>query len=145
MKQLKALHEQLLSTGNIERDALDSWAEQGKLIPSGQLVSTFDQSVKLFDKRYLSVFSIEAFVGDADQLFIDLMQFLMAADYDFDQWGEPSFDVEPVDQHAADIEFAVWFNESVYVVKDGNGNYNQVDPDIATADAIEIETNIRCQ
>lgn len=115
MKSLKALSDHIRSLQLTDDDTFDSWAEDGHIEPSGSLVVDGLEPVeRLFRNRYTAVFSWENFSGDANQLFGEIIIWLNAHNYDYDDLGNPEFDVEILTDDTAEVEIRLTFEDSVY-------------------------------
>lgn len=139
MKQLKALSDHLRGLRLIDDDRFDSWAEQGTLEPSGRkIVAGFREVTLAYRLNYTAVLSWEGFTHDAYQLFAEVIQWLTANDYDFDELGMPAFDVELVDNEAADVELTISFEEAVYTEETAEGLIVVDKPEPSVVDKISV-------
>lgn len=116
MKSLKALTEHLKDLELIN-DNFDAWAEKGRLEYSGtHLQAGFVKSELLYRLQYTAVFSWEAWGGDAYFLFAMIVEWLRDHDYDFDEFGEPEWSADLLDDQTADVEISIRFEDAVYKV-----------------------------
>lgn len=139
MKQLKALSDHLRDLQLIDDDRFDSWAEQGSLEPSGRkVVDGFEPVTLAYRLQYTAVLSWEGFTHDAYQLFAEVVQWLTLNEYDFDDLGMPSFDVELVDNEAADIELTISFEEAVYTQETDDGITVVDEPEPSIVETISV-------
>ena len=141
MKKLRALSSYLRSIHLIDDDRFESWAESGTLEPSGQqVISGFNPINLAYRTQYDAILSWEAFTSDAYQLFAEVLRWLHENDYDFDEMGFPTFDVEMIDDDSADVEIKISFEEAVYALDavDGEPLTLVDEPTPTTVDSIAV-------
>ena len=116
MKSLKSLTEHLRSLQLINDDAFDSWIEKGALEYSGAVQTCgFEAPVRLYVRlEYLAILSWEAWHGSANELFFQVIKWLVANDYDFDRYGFPTFTAGVPDDEVADVQIEIRFEDPIY-------------------------------
>lgn len=120
MRKLQALTSFLLTSLNLPREKVDSFADQGGLIPS---VTDLGHGLRLGMFKYEAVITIENFKGDAALLLTSVLAWLMDNDPEREAQGltDPEVDATELDAKHFDIELSVEFEEALEVVPDASG------------------------
>ena len=121
MKLLPALTSHLLTLPGVGRDQMESYADQGKLIPEGL---DLGHGLQVGRFRYEAVISIDNCpASSADLLLATLSIWLGVYDPEREDkgLGEPDVDVSLLDDQTVFVELSVSFDEPIVVVPDPNG------------------------
>jgi len=144
---IKALHAHLASLNLVDKNQIDSWIEDARLIPEGktETVGTDDMvGVNLAYMDYNAVFLIENFSGNPTLLLALVAAWLMQNNPDRDSDEDPTFEIDPIDDKYDDVEIKLPFKEKLQIKLDPNGKihfegetWSLAEPVIETAEDIE--------
>lgn len=121
MEKLAALSGFLINLNLFAVEDFDSWVEDPKIVPSGELLS--EGGIVLFRYEYDAVFAIDRFphgTHSAELLFGHFCAWLMEND-EREQIAEPRVDVDVIDDQVAEIQMGIDFREDVTAVDDPAG------------------------
>lgn len=141
LSKLKALHKWLGDSGLFDIEQLDSWMEDGKLIPRSKNLGA-DQ-IQVCQLQYDAIFSIEGFTQKPESLFVLICLWLSEHDSsrDDDKLPAPDIDIDVLDEEQADVEIKVVFKEDIQLIKTAGGafGYKGSGWDIAPAQVYEAD------
>ena len=120
LEKLQALTAHLVGANLVDQNQVDSWMEDGRLVPAAQhrgngyLICRFD---------YTAVVSLERFSRDERLLMALVCAWLHDHDptREDDNLAAPRIDVDVLDNCRADVEIQIDFREGVELVADDNG------------------------
>lgn len=146
---LKAFHAHLASLNLVDKNQIESWMEDARLVPEGknETVGIDDMvGVNLAYMDYNAVFFIENFSSNNPALLLALViAWLMENDPDRDSDMDPTFEIDPIDDKHDDVEIKMPFKEKLQIKLDPNGKifldgkfWSLAEPDIKTAEEINI-------
>ena len=116
MRWMKRLTAHLQSLGLTDHDCFDAWIEKGTLEYSGAtVVNGGGDPVNLFLRvPNLVVLSWENWHGNADELFFQVVKWLVENNYNFDLFGMPEFSAVVPDDDVADVQITIHFEDRIY-------------------------------
>lgn len=121
MKKIQALTSYIESLPGVNRDSMESYADLGKLIPSGV---DFGNGYEVGIFRYDAVISIENYPSKQGSLLLPaLAVWLGENDAERDSLGldEPEINIDTTDQENVFVQITVEFKESLQVIEDEKG------------------------
>lgn len=149
MRSLKALTSYLLSLNLFDADKFESFADSIELKYRNDTVTAgHEATALLYEKEYEAVFIFDEFSTGADKLFAIIMMWLANHDYDFDELGNPSFDIDPLDDERFYIELTIKFLDPVYTKAAANSlGFEIIDKPIpdTVIDLSGISFGLSCQ
>lgn len=119
MLKLQSLTQSLIGQKLFNPEQMDSWAEEGELIPARK---DTDNGMMIGRWRYQGVISIERYSKDAGQLMAAVLAWLTTDD-DRDGLSNPTLDPEPADDGTFYVDVTVQLQETIHLVPDENGPY----------------------
>ena len=122
MLKLQSLTQAMIGQQLFNPEQMDSWAEQGELIPARKETET---GMMIGRWRYDGVISIERYTKDAALVMASILAW-MTTDDDREGLGNPTLDPEPADDGSFFVDITVPLQESVCLVPDADGPY-QID------------------
>ena len=120
LQKMKALHAHLDAAKLVGSNRLDSWMEDGKLVPSQQRRGG---GLMICQFQYDAIFVLEAFHREPELLMAIVCAWLIEHDAERDdqQLSPPSIDVDMVDEKSADVEINITFREDIELAEDPAG------------------------
>lgn len=114
LEKLQAFTTFLIERNMVDENQLDSWMENGKVIPASKHLGN---GFLLCRFQYEAVISIERFAKNESVLMALVCAWLH--DYDSERQSQdlppPDIDVDILDNHTADVELRVMFREDICV------------------------------
>ena len=120
VRKLIALTQFIEEQNLVDENQIDSWMEDGKLVPSSK---NHGAGLTICRFQYDAVFSIECFSGDPALLMAMVSTWLMDFDpeREHEELPPPNIDVTVLDRDRSDVEFAIQFREDINIVEDELG------------------------
>ena len=120
MRLLQGLTRHLLESTNLKRENINSYADNGELITSGQ---DLGHGFEVARFKYDAVIELERYHGSAMDILAIVTGWLIDHDPDREAFNlaDPEINVEINDNDTADVEIEIEFNESIQIVEDDNG------------------------
>lgn len=120
LEKLTALHAHLQNANLVKKEHLDSWAEDGRMIPStenkggGILICKF---------KYQAILIVEGYSKAPELLMALVCAWLINEDAEREDQNlkKPDIDIDMTDDRTADVEITVEFQEDIELVKDEQG------------------------
>lgn len=145
MIKLQAITAFLIDLNLVAAENIDTWVENPQIVPRGKSMGA--GGIVLYTQTYDAVISIERFPHNthpAELLFGQVCAWLMEND-ERDEIATPRTVVDILDDHTADIEITISFEEDVLAVPDtagtiwvGGENYRLADAVIDYAETGEV-------
>ncbi|WP_296059588.1 phage tail protein [uncultured Amphritea sp.] len=119
MIKLQSLTQHMLNLNLFDPEQMDSWAEEGTLIPARK---DTDAGMMIGRWRYRGVISLERYSKDAGLLMAAVLAWLTTDD---DRVGldDPTLDPDPAEDGSFFVDITVSFQETIYLVPDETGPY----------------------
>ena len=120
MQLFQSFSEFLLTISGVNREQLNIYADNCKLIPSGK-----DQGncMELGQLKYEAVFEVTHFKGEATLFLAHVLSWLEDKDpYRFKlELPDPDVEVSPVDRETVDLDLSIQFEEPLILRRDEQG------------------------
>jgi hypothetical protein len=126
-RKIADLRHYLVDLNLVAVEQIDSFVDEPKIIPSGQIISNgIEQSIVLYEYEYEASFFIERYPfkrHPPERLFGHVSAWLIVNDGDREQIATPTINVDVNDDSTADIEITISFREDVTAIEDAEGEF----------------------